>query len=117
VPKACDVVDLPGGGRAIVCGGGRRTPKCSFCKERPGSKQCDYPINGSKGGGNTCDAHICTECALHLEPDNDYCPMHKEKVYQVPATCNDCGESSFTVAYSSAVLHKTIMCSKCRKEK
>jgi hypothetical protein len=107
----CHDVKLPGGGAAFVRTSGHRTPKCQFCKERPGVKQCDYPI----GAGRTCDASVCTECALHLEPDNDYCPIHKEKVFPVPATCVECGQQYEAYSYSRAVTHKSIKCTDCRK--
>jgi hypothetical protein len=37
-------------------------------------KLCDYPLPDKSG--RTCDALVCVEHALHVEPDTDYCPQH-----------------------------------------
>lgn len=48
----------------------RRQP-CSICR-RPASRRCDYPT----AQGRTCDAWLCTRCALPLDRDTDWCPGH-----------------------------------------
>jgi len=68
------IVDLPGGGYAIVCTRGRRPITCSVCGKR-GDKLCDFPLTGVKAG-KTCDRGLCQKCAVHVEPDIDYCPAH-----------------------------------------
>lgn len=70
----CNIVDIPGGGRAIVCTRARRTKPCDIC-HRPGGKLCDYPLRGTKAG-KTCDRSLCAKCAVHRAPDTDYCPTH-----------------------------------------
>jgi hypothetical protein len=67
------IVNLPGGGTAIVCTRGRR-PACSVCGKRPGELLCDGP--GAEPG-KTCDARLCRSCAQHVAPDTDLCPRHR----------------------------------------
>jgi hypothetical protein len=61
---------------AIIC---RRYERgygaCAFCG-KPGNKLCDFPLRE----GKTCDARMCVKCAAHVEPDTDYCPIHRGKV-------------------------------------
>jgi hypothetical protein len=38
-------------------------------------KLCDFPLTGSKQG-KTCDRSVCSKCAVHRDPDTDYCPPH-----------------------------------------
>ena len=56
----------------IVCSREPRNRPCRFCGN-PSSKLCDYPVSN----GKTCDAPLCPACAVHIEPDTDYCPNHK----------------------------------------
>jgi hypothetical protein len=70
----CNHVILPGGAHAIICGRGSRPRPCSVCG-RPHSKLCDFPLRGAKAG-KTCDRTLCDQCAVHQEPDLDYCPAH-----------------------------------------
>ena len=79
----CDKFNLPGGGYAIVCtrGGyaivctrGKSSKPCVNCGKH-GSKLCDYPLTGAKKG-STCDRSLCERCAVHQEPDLDFCPTH-----------------------------------------
>lgn len=73
MPRICDVVELPGGVRAVVCGSGPRKRKCQFCATGVGTLQCDFPK-----GRRTCDAYVCRGCATHLDgKDIDFCPNHK----------------------------------------
>ena len=76
----CRTIPLPGGGTAIVCGPRVRRPlrRCVVCNvpdTLATMKLCDGPRNGGKPG-QTCDAPVCVEHALHIEPDTDYCPAH-----------------------------------------
>lgn len=68
----CQVIQLPGGGRAFVCGGRRARRKCK-CGEIAGL-QCDFPTRP----GKTCDAYLCTTCAIEVGPDKHHCPSHNE---------------------------------------
>ncbi len=69
-------IDLPGGGTAHVCiRGARPKPKqCPFCKRIAADLLCDAPAGLF---GETCDALICGQCATHVGPDRDLCPVHK----------------------------------------
>jgi hypothetical protein len=67
----CYVVQIPGGGTAIVTMRGRRSRYCA-CGRR-GTLQCDYVI----GEGRTCDKYLCAHCAVHDAPDRDYCHDHR----------------------------------------
>ena len=71
----CDRIDLGGGGFAIICSRGRRRPTCKACKDRPATRQCDWPLTG-RAAGKTCDANLCERCAVHVGEDRDYCPAH-----------------------------------------
>lgn len=68
---ACEWVDLPGGGRAIVCG--QRGKKCRSCKRRA-TLECDWKVPERKSG--TCDEAICARCATSPAPGKDLCPTH-----------------------------------------
>ena len=68
----CQTIDLGEGNFAIVCGV-RKPAKCNFCKSRPHTRLCDFPV----GGGATCDARICDECRKPGPNDLDYCPNHE----------------------------------------
>ena len=73
----CEVIDIPGGGRAIIRRS--RRPNCQFCKQREYTKLCDYRLSvGSVGHSRTCDAKMCDRCATNVGRDLDYCPNHKE---------------------------------------
>jgi hypothetical protein len=75
----CEVIDIPGGGQAIIRRS--RRPVCQFCKQREHTKLCDYKITvGSVGCSRTCDAKMCDQCAKNVGVDLDYCPDHKEEV-------------------------------------
>ena len=74
----CRHVELPGGGFAIVCGRGTRQKRCTHCG-RPSDKLCDFPLSG-KLAGKTCDRPICQKCAMHVDPDLDYCRPHAEMI-------------------------------------
>jgi hypothetical protein len=54
-----------------------RRKQCSTCGA-PADKLCDYVI----AEGKTCDAPICGKCALHREPDCDYCKEHKYQLLE-----------------------------------
>jgi hypothetical protein len=69
----CEIVTLPGGGRAIVRYSGRRLPRCEMpgCR-RPAERQCDYPI----AAGKTCDRYLCRDHAVRQGRNRDFCPDH-----------------------------------------
>lgn len=71
---ACERVNLPSGGSAIVCGTDRR-PKCSVCGARSRVNLCDWKTPGQRKG--TCDAPICDACSTKPAPGKDLCPTHK----------------------------------------
>ncbi|WP_174297242.1 hypothetical protein [Sphingomonas bacterium] len=67
----CDVISLPGGERAIVCGS-RRRQRCA-CGNWA-SLLCDWKVPAKKSG--TCDAPICTRCATSPAVSKDLCRAH-----------------------------------------
>ena len=42
---------------------------CAACGRLGAELRCDYPVPGRKSG--TCDAWLCSGCAVHSEPDFD----------------------------------------------
>lgn len=67
----CEVVTLPDGVRAIVCGPRRRAKKCACGSGLPADLLCDWKIPGG-----TCDAALCRRCTHVPAPDKDLCPTH-----------------------------------------
>lgn len=65
----CHLVDMPGGGRAFVCGPTTRC-KCG----NPAKLLCDWKTPGGKS--DTCDAKLCNRCTSKPAPDKDLCPTH-----------------------------------------
>ena len=99
----CSKMQLPDGGRAIVCSRGRK-PKRKRCEVSgctvPHTKLCDYPVKRKK----TCDMKLCSGHATSVGPDRDYCPSHRTKdpCNHVPDVgsdgelfCERCGERDF----------------------
>ena len=75
----CTTIALPGGQTAIVCHDAPRPRSCSVCGVKTRRyKLCDYQVlSGYRSATlSTCDAPLCTACAVHREPDIDYCPLH-----------------------------------------
>jgi len=84
----CKVIQLPGGATALVKLPAARARKCSVCHERVFHFQlCDYPIHAARTDlcddgmtvdlpAKTCDKVLCSQCAVHVPPDEDYCPLH-----------------------------------------
>ncbi len=71
----CEIRKDPDGKfTAIICRRGSQTKRCDICG-RPGGKLCDFPLTGAKAG-KTCDRSLCAACAVHVDPDIDYCPTH-----------------------------------------
>ncbi len=58
-----------------ICGPRRPVKKCSACKVRDASLECDFPLAGKKLG-KTCDAALCASCATEKGPNRHYCPPH-----------------------------------------
>lgn len=72
---ACKWVKLPDGGFAhLKLAGGRRPKPCSVCGG-PGGRLCDFPL----GGGKTCDASLCSKCAVPIAPNVEFCPHHPKR--------------------------------------
>ena len=69
---ACEIIPIPGGGKAIVCSGRARTKQC-HCGN-PATLACDWKVPARKSG--TCDAAICARCTTAPAPDKDLCPAH-----------------------------------------
>lgn len=84
----------------INCGRGKKAKPCPFCKVRPVSKLCDFPV----GNGKTCDAEMCDHCAtlrghqntpygegstlVRLNDTVDVCPIHKTQEMPDASTSN-----------------------------
>ncbi len=67
----CNVVSLPGGGRAIVCSSGRR--KLCGCG-KTSTRLCDWKVPSRRSG--TCDAPLCEACSHVPATEKDLCPIH-----------------------------------------
>ena len=80
---ACERIKMPGGGSAIICGPRARARTCSVCKRKTENfRLCDFRLSHPSQVTHvrTCDAVLCTSCAVHREPDYDYCPLHAAAV-------------------------------------
>ncbi|MGH8258812.1 MAG: hypothetical protein ACREUG_03880 [Steroidobacteraceae bacterium] len=79
----CAVVELPGGARAIVCGGSRvHRCRCG----RLATKQCDWKMRKLPSGRlATCDAWLCDECTHSAAEGKDLCPKHRTEWERHPA--------------------------------
>ena len=65
----------------FICVRGRQARhNCKYCS-RPATLLCDWPLTGEKAG-QTCDTHMCRNCALHREPDKDYCRPHAKMIIE-----------------------------------
>lgn len=71
----CQTVHVPDGGFAIACGPKLHTHKCAHCGARA-TLQCDYPVDKWYCNSNTCDKHLCAQCAVQAGIGVDYCPEH-----------------------------------------
>ncbi len=78
----CTPIDLGNGVTAIVCTRGQRSKRCKECGARA-SILCDYPLRG-KAAGRTCDAALCTRCAVNVGRDRDYCGPHARIAQRAP---------------------------------
>jgi hypothetical protein len=74
----CDVVALPDGTHAIVCGGHHSRKRCD-CGKRA-TLACDWKMPRRRSG--TCDAPICTSCTTSPAAGKDLCRDHAA-AYQV----------------------------------
>lgn len=72
----CKVIDLPGGGRAILK---LQAPRKRFCVTcgKPAPVLCDYPVKRA-GKETTCDRACCRAHCVSIGPDRDYCLAHAE---------------------------------------
>jgi hypothetical protein len=76
---SCYVVGTKRGGVAILCTRTTRPPvrRCLVCNQPETLctiRLCDGPHPTRRNPALTCDAVICTDHAVHVEPDTDYCP-------------------------------------------
>ena len=88
----CEVVNIGGGLRAIVCGR-KRSPRCKVCGAAS-ERQCDWKMPQKRSG--TCDVHLCASCSVSPAKDKDLCPTHAkawEAFKQSRGIGNDKGES------------------------
>lgn len=67
----CEVVKLPNGETAIICGPRQRARRSCGA---PANRLCDF-AQPQKASG-TCDKPLCTNCAVSAGPDRDFCPDH-----------------------------------------
>ena len=88
----CRVVNLPGEGRAIVCGPRlRKQPEPKPCVScgKPSTALCDWRISPDEDAKRrkgqkrrkdpTCDAALCDEHRYRIGPNRDLCPPHRER--------------------------------------
>ncbi len=68
----CHIVDLPGGGHAVVTVRGNRQ-LCQACRENTSTLLCDFPDSSHKTG--TCSRRLCRLCAVRRGA-LDFCPHH-----------------------------------------
>jgi hypothetical protein len=86
----CDLVNLPGFGKAFVCRSGhRRKPApCVVCG-KASTALCDWRLTseqehrrrpGKKPRKDpTCDAALCEEHRYRIGPNRDLCPEHRSR--------------------------------------
>jgi hypothetical protein len=77
----CDVVSLPGGGRAFVCGArARNQPRCAFCDDLA-KRLCDKVVGTQDRGiavlKLTCDKPLCLKHVFAGAEGRDVCPEHR----------------------------------------
>jgi len=70
----CELVQLPSGGEAIICGQRSKPKKCACGK--PATRLCDGPRMKRNRLGDTCDRPLCDEHAVRVDADHDLCPKH-----------------------------------------
>lgn len=84
----CSWMKLPNGAVAIVKHASPRPRRCSVCGVKTyDRKLCDYVVKPAHETDSidglvahieakTCDAVLCLSCAVHQQPNTDYCPHH-----------------------------------------
>jgi hypothetical protein len=70
----CQVDTLPGGQRAIMCGGRSRAPRCVCGSGARAELLCDWKVDPDTGA--TCSRPICASCSTVPAPGKDLCPDH-----------------------------------------
>lgn len=70
---ACEIVSLPGGARAIVCG---TRPRSRCACGNPATLECDWKVPNAFRKSQTCDKPLCPNCSFSPAPDKDLCPHH-----------------------------------------
>lgn len=94
---ACNVVQLPGGQTAFVCGPRQKPKPCPCGSGKPATQLCDAPVEGG-----TCDKPLCKACTSSPSAGVDHCPEHAEapkpqarakraSVPMVDPICAECG--------------------------
>lgn len=73
----CEVITMPGGGRAIVRMSGPAPALCDVCKRHRHTKLCDATI-----GRGTCAKKLCDLCNMP-NGELDFCPDHKDEMVQI----------------------------------
>lgn len=108
---ACERLELPGGGVAIVCTRGKRTRSCSVCGRRGAELLCDGRSPGRK---RTCDAPLCRRCARSAGAGVDHCPACAALVIaRVPPTlAEDDGDLDPVPEYLTLVAGSTSLVSR-----
>ena len=89
MPQYSVVLELPDGGRAVVCGN-KPMKACVICRARVSAYLCDFLVgppvldqNASRDVGGpvyqppTCDAPLCDECRVNKGVEVDWCPTHQ----------------------------------------
>ena len=83
MPQYSVVLELPDGGRAMVCGN-KPMKACVICRAAVSAFLCDWQVGDlsteiAGGGFVTCDAPICDECKVSKGPNVDWCPTHESE--------------------------------------
>ncbi|HZF28715.1 MAG TPA: hypothetical protein VE907_06340 [Gammaproteobacteria bacterium] len=81
----CSIVELPDGGRAIVCGSRRYVVQRCACGAEA-TKLCDWILTRSRapmfgigtGTITTCDAPLCEKCTTSPAEGKDLCAKHAQ---------------------------------------
>jgi len=72
----CVHVDLGNGVTAIVKVAPQPRKRCWVCGCLCNARLCDFILTEGKRAGKSCDKPLCSDCAVHCDPDVDYCPTH-----------------------------------------
>lgn len=71
----CEKYHTGSGGTIIVCGRGKRQPRCRC--GYTATRACDWKIGRERDGATlTCDAPMCVRCTYEPAEGKDLCPTH-----------------------------------------